>query len=172
MEGTQVSNLDPSASIKEIGFKQKRNPQGRLGLITELLTEGISDLRLFSWNIVPLPRGNQQEWSVGKCEQQALHAGQVQSRSFALQIFPVMLIKTQSWILGSQYCTQKLFPVFIILICGLDSSSLSHPPLFIRFIPASAREARRGSRAGVGGHSRALLELQFSPFLFHGLTGN
>lgn len=77
IEGTQVSSLDPSVSIKKIGFKQKRNPQGRLGLITELLTEGISDLRLSSdsWNRLQLPRRNQQEWSGDKWEPQALHAG-------------------------------------------------------------------------------------------------
>lgn len=59
---------------------------------------------------------------------------QAQPSSFALQIFPVKLIKKQSRILGSQYCIQKLFPVLIHL------PFLPPPPLFGRFIPGSGQE--------------------------------
>lgn len=77
-----------------------------------------------------------------------------------------MLIRKQSWIVGSQYCIQKLFPILIFLICGLNSSPLP-PSSSVWYIYSwISREARRGSRAGLGCHSRALWELQFSPFYY------
>lgn len=72
--GSKCRPVYPSRKYPWISTEQESTG---LGLIREVLTEGISDFRLSSdsWNKLQLSRRNQQEWSMDRCEQGALCAG-------------------------------------------------------------------------------------------------